>query len=302
MNNSMNKKSSLISIIGKPNAGKSTLLNHLIGQKISIVTHKVQTTRSMIKGILTSGNTQLVLVDTPGIFNPKKNLEKAMVRCAWSSIVGANLVLFIIDSRVMKSGIITDDEINLILKRLKENNIEPWIVINKMDLVNESYDFSVLSDYSKKIFYISALTGDKCQNLLDELIDHAPEGPWYYDGDDITTAPMRFLAAEITREQLFLNLHDELPYNLMVDTESWQELSDGSVKINQVIYVTRDSHKAMVLGKYGSMIKKIGQMTRENINEAFGLQVHLFLFVKVKEDWDSNPYLYKTMGLEFNRN
>lgn len=281
------KKSSVISIIGKPNAGKSTLLNRLINYKISIVTPKVQTTRSMIKGIVTNGDTQFVFIDTPGIFEPKKNLEKAMVRCAWSSIIGADIVMLLIDTR---------DELSefqmKMIDRLKKADVNLIILLNKIDLSSSKKDqlkveFSEILPHAK-IFEISAMNGDGVQGLTEFLISKSPEREWFYAEDDITTLPMRFLASEITRERLFLELQDELPYNLTVDTETWEEFKDGSVKIRQVIIVARDSHKSIVLGKHGSMIKKIGQASRSNIKDVLGIDVHLFLFVKVRENWDSD--------------
>ncbi len=281
----MVKKSSVISIIGKPNAGKSTLLNRLINHKISIVTPKVQTTRSMIKGIVTKDNTQFVFIDTPGIFEPKKNLEKVMVRCAWSSIIGADVVMLLVDSR----DELSDFQLKMI-NRLKDSNVDLIILLNKIDLTSlkkeqlKEYFVEILPN--TKIFEISAMNGDGVDNLIEFLIQKSPEREWFYEEDDITTLPMRFLASEITREKLFLELQDELPYNLTVDTETWEEFQDGSVKIRQVIIVARDSHKAIVLGKHGSMIKKIGQMSRVSITEVLDIKVHLFLFVKVRENWD----------------
>lgn len=281
----MQRKSSVISIIGKPNAGKSTLLNYLVGQKISIVTPKVQTTRTMIKGILTEGDVQFVFIDTPGIFEAKKNLEKAMVRCAWSSVIGADVVMLMIDSRYS-----IDDQHIKIIQRLRENGANLIILLNKIDVPKNKV--AELKDALKelagdiKIFEISATSGDGGAELIEFLKATAPMREWFYEEDDITTLPMRFLASEITREQLFLQLDEELPYNLTVDTETWEEFSNGSVKIRQVITVSRDSHKSIVLGKNGSMIKKIGEMARGNIKECLGMDIHLFLFVKVRENWD----------------
>ncbi len=280
-------KSAVISIVGRPNAGKSTLLNRLIGHKISIVTPKVQTTRSMIKGIVTRDDTQFVFIDTPGIFEPKKTLEKAMVRCAWSSIIGADIVLLLLDVRDEL------DELQLqIINRLKEQKINLVILLNKIDISDLKtallkYQVTTLLP-SVPVFLISAMNGDGVDNLVSFLESQSPEKPWYYDEDDITTLPMRFLASEITREHLFLELQDELPYNLTVDTETWEEFKDGSVKIRQVIIVSRASHKSIVLGKNGSMIKKIGQEARKQIKDCLGMETHLFLFVKVRENWDSD--------------
>lgn len=280
-------KSAVISIVGRPNAGKSTLLNRLIGHKISIVTPKVQTTRSMIKGIVTRDDTQFVFIDTPGIFEPKKTLEKAMVRCAWSSIIGADIVLLLLDIRDEL------DEMQLqIIDRLKEQKINLVILLNKIDISDLKtallkYQVTTLLP-NTPVFLISAMNGDGVDNLVSYLESQSPEKPWYYDEDDITTLPMRFLASEITREHLFLELQDELPYNLTVDTETWEEFKDGSVKIRQVIIVSRASHKSIVLGKNGSMIKKIGQEARKQIKDCLGMETHLFLFVKVRENWDSD--------------
>ncbi len=286
----MQRKSSVISIIGKPNAGKSTLLNYLVGQKISIVTPKVQTTRTMIKGIVTEGDTQFVFIDTPGIFEAKKNLEKAMVRCAWSSVIGADMVMLMIDSRYS-----LDDQHIKIIERLRENGANLIILLNKIDIAkNKAGELKgEIKNLAKdiKIFEISAISGDGVSkdnnsSLMEYLVMTSPKREWFYEEDDITTIPMRFLASEITREQLFLNLDDELPYNLTVDTETWEEFSNGSVKIRQVITVSRDSHKSIVLGKGGAMIKKIGEIARKNIRESLGMDIHLFLFVKVRENWD----------------
>lgn len=284
-----NKKTAVISIIGKPNAGKSTLLNRLIGQKISIVTPKVQTTRSIITGIITSGDTQLICIDTPGIFEPKKNLEKAMVRAAWSSIISADFVLLILDAREE-----LDAMQKKILERLEENQVKLIVLWNKIDLVNARAieDIHILdsclrgNDNHIHTFQISAQNGDGVDKLMMFLTRNAPKGPWLYAEDDITTLPMRFLASEITREQLFLELDQELPYNLTVATETWEDFKNGSVKIRQVIIVSRASHKTIILGKNGSMIKMIGQKAREHIKECLGFEVHLFLFVKVRDNWD----------------
>jgi GTP-binding protein Era len=282
----MSQKTALISIIGKPNAGKSTLLNRIIGQKISIVTRKAQTTRSMIRGIRTEGDAQLIFIDTPGIFEATKKLDKAMVRAAWSSVAGADFVLIMIDAVY---GI--EKEVDQFFQKVKSQQINPIIIFNKADLVKEEDVIELKTKiYEKfgdiKSFSLSALKGEGCKDLILYLQENAPLQHWHYEEDEITTAPMRFLASEITREQLFLNLHDELPYNLMVETEKWEEFRDGSVKINQVIYVARDVHKIILLGKDGANIKKISENSRNNIGKALDLKVHLFLFVKVREDWE----------------
>ena len=282
----MTQKTGVISIIGKPNAGKSTLLNRVIGQKISIVTRKAQTTRSMIKGILTEKDTQMIFIDTPGIFSPKRKLDKAMVRLAWSSISGADFVLIMVDAVY---GI--EPELLDFLEKLKSHKGQPIIILNKIDLLSPEKLSNLKDEIINKcgeitILSLSALKGEGCDNLIGYLRDNSPVGDWCYDEDEMTTAPMRFLATEITREQLFLNLHDELPYNLMVDTEGWEEFRNGSIKISQVIYVSRITHKAMLLGENGETIKRISTNARGNIEKSLGVKIHLFLFVKVRDDWE----------------
>jgi GTP-binding protein Era len=291
--NNQQTRTATISIIGKPNAGKSTLLNRVVGQKISIVTPKVQTTRSIITGVITSGSAQLIFIDTPGIFEPKRDLERVMVRAAWSSIISADFVMLILDARDE-----LDEVQKTILTRLNEAGANLIILLNKMDLLerHSSGDavFAVDSSFpwndkdNTPIFRISAQNGDGVNALMTFLLNNARIGPWLYDEDDVTTLPMRFLASEITREQLFLALDQELPYNLTVETETWESFKDGSVKIRQVIIVARASHKAIILGKNGSMVKMIGQRARLAISESLGFQVHLFLFVKVRANWDAD--------------
>jgi len=294
------RKLALVTIIGKPNAGKSTLLNHLIGQKIAIVTPKVQTTRSSVTGIVSTGDTQLVFIDTPGIFRAKTSFEKAMVRCAWSNIVGADSVIFLVDS---KKGF--DDESVEILDKLKQHNIKPIIAINKIDDRNSKKD-SIMKQLSNleqdfTIFPISALRGDNIDELIKFITDNAKEKEWLYDEDALTNLPERFIASEITREQLFLQMQQELPYKLTVESESWEILKDGSVKISQVIIVSRQNYKAMILGNKGERIKNIGTKAREEIAKALDIKPHLFLFVKVREDWDTNPLNYKYLGLKWKK-
>ena len=291
------QKSLSLCIIGKPNAGKSSLLNTLIGQKISIVTPKVQTTRTIITGIVTIQDTQLIILDTPGIFEPKKRLEKAMVRCAWSSLHGVDLVLLIIDSTKPL------DQLTMqILERLQTLKINILFLLNKIDITPnycEEIEGNIKSLFpGSNIFKISVLSGQNIAELLTELQNQAKPAKWVYAEDDITNLPMRFLAAEITREQLFLNLHQELPYNLTVQTEMWQEQRDKSIKIHQVIIVSRDSYKIIILGKNGSKIKEIGSNARLEMQKAFDCKIHLFLFVKVRELWDNDPLSYSHMRLQ----
>lgn len=294
----MLQKTISLGIIGKPNVGKSSLLNQIIGQKISIVTPKVQTTRSIITGIITLKDTQIILFDTPGIFEPKKQLERAMVRCAWSSLHGADVVMLMIDGAKPLEQLTVQ-----ILDKLKLMKVKLVFSLNKIDLdskylkINESYlneNFPTLP-----IFKISALTGKGIDELLHYVLNQAPSTPWLYEEDNITNLPMRFLASEFTREQLFLNLHEELPYNLTVQTEKWEELNDKSVKINQVIIVSRNNYKMMIVGKHGSKIKEIGTKARLEMEKAFGFKVHLFLFIKVRELWETTPEFYHYMGLKF---
>ncbi|WP_341747351.1 GTPase Era [Candidatus Tisiphia endosymbiont of Dascillus cervinus] len=293
----MPQKTISLCIIGKPNAGKSSLLNKLIGQKISIVTNKVQTTRSIITGIVTIKDTQLIILDTPGIFEPKKQLEKAMVRCAWSSLYGVDLVLLIIDSTK------PIDQFTLqILKKLQTLKINLIFLLNKID--NPSEYLEEIENTLKSQFidnYIlktSVLSGKNINKLLNYIQSQAKESPWLYEEDDVTNLPMRFLAAEITREQLFLNLHQELPYNLTVQTEMWQENNDKSIKIHQVIVVSKNSYKTIILGNNGCKIKEIGSKARIEMQLAFDCKIHLFLFVKVRELWENDPHSYRYMRLK----
>lgn len=271
-------------IIGKPNAGKSTLLNRVIGGKISIVTPKVQTTRSIITGIVTIGDTQLVIFDTPGIFEPKKTMEKAMVRCAWSSLSSADMVVVIIDTSDSM-----DSMMQTIINRVISHKRKIVFLLNKTDLRSKHYVENMLfietSSPGSKIFNISALNGKGVDSFVEYVKENATIAPWLYDSDAITNLSSRFLACEITREQLFLQLHQELPYNLAVECELWQEQKDGSVKINQLITVTRDSYKNMIIGKGGKKIKDIGLAARLKIEKLLGRKVHLFLYVKVVPDF-----------------
>ncbi len=320
----MINKTALVSILGAPNAGKSTLLNQVIGQKISIVTPKVQTTRSIIKGIYTKEETQLVFLDTPGIFNPHKNLEKAMVRNAWSSLAGADIICILIDLNDKKTF---KTEFEKILKHISNLNTHKIILFNKVDKLKgaaKKYsDFFKAQDLKKDdisklnfpeetrekllailemfkdedCIFISARENINIDNLLARLSSIAPQGEWLYAEDEITTAPMRFLSSEITREQLFLTLSDELPYNLTVETESWEQISEREVKIYQNIIVNREAHKKIILGKSGQKIKDVSTKSRILISKNLELKVHLFLFVKVREDWDNKSIYYNNMGL-----
>lgn len=292
-------RSGFVALIGAPNAGKSTLVNQLVGTKVSIVTHKVQTTRAIVRGIATHDRTQIVFVDTPGIFRPRRRLDKAMVTTAWGGAKDADLVLVLIDA---ERGIRGDAE--TILDNLAGMAQPKILVLNKVDRVRPETLLKLTADANaragfERTFMISALTGSGCSDLLDFLATRLPEGPWYYPEDQISDLPMRQLAAEITREKLYLRLHQELPYSSHVETEKWEEKKDGSVRIEQVIYVERDSQKKILLGHKGETIRAIGEAARKEIAEILEQKVHLFLFVKVRENWGDDPERYREMGLEF---
>jgi len=299
MNDDNKTHSGFVALIGAPNVGKSTLVNRLVGTKVSIVTHKVQTTRALIRGIIIHNNTQIVLVDTPGIFTPKRRLDRAMVTTAWSGAKDADMVLVLVDAAKGQ-----DEETEEVFASLSKVKQEKILVINKVDSVprpslleltkklNEGQQFS-------ETFMISALKGTGCDDLLDYLAKKLPEGPWYYPEDQISDMPMRQLAAEITREKLYMRLHNELPYASTVETEKWEERPDGSVKINQIIYVEREGQKKIVLGTKGETIKAIGQAARKELMEILEQKVHLFLFVKVRDHWSDDPERYREMGLDY---
>jgi GTP-binding protein Era len=288
-----------VALIGAPNVGKSTLANALVGSKISIVTPKVQTTRTLVRGIAIEGPAQLIFVDTPGIFAPRRRLDRAMVGIAWGSTKDADIVALVIDGR---KGLQEDDE--TILRTLVEMRTAAVLVLNKIDLVDKPALLALTRSLNERAsfaatFMISARTGDGVADLKAWLAAHVPVGPWLYPEDQISEAPLRQLAAEITREKLYLRLHQELPYQSTVETEVWKELKDGSVRIEQTIYVERDSQRKIVLGKAGQAIKAIGAAARVEIAAAIEQPVHLFLFVKVREGWGDDPERYRQMGLEF---
>ena len=288
-----------VALIGAPNVGKSTLLNALVGAKISIVSPKVQTTRALIRGIAIEGEAQLIFVDTPGIFAPRRRLDRAMVGSAWGSTQDADLVALLFDAH---KGVQDDDE--AILNRLAEIRAAKVLVLNKVDLVDKRQLLSLTQALNERAafaatFMVSARSGDGVADLRSFLAAHVPTGPWLYPADQISDAPLRQLAAEITREKLYLRLHQELPYQSTVETEVWKELKDGSVRIEQAIYVERESQRKIVLGKAGQTIKAIGAAARADIAAAIAQPVHLFLFVKVREGWGDDPERYREMGLEF---
>jgi GTP-binding protein Era len=288
-----------VALIGAPNAGKSTLINALVGSKVTIVSHKVQTTRALIRGITVAGASQLIFVDTPGIFIPKRRLDRAMVTTAWSGAHDADLVGVLIDAR---KGL--DEENEAILERLAEVKQPAILILNKVDVVAKEALLTLTKAANEKArfettFMISALTGDGVADLKRWLAERVPPGPWLYPPDQMSDAPMRQLAAEITREKLFERLHQELPYHSTVETEQWKDLRAGTVRIEQTIYVERESQRKIVLGKGGATIKAIGETSRREIEKITEGRVHLFLFVKVREGWGDDPERYRAMGLEF---
>jgi GTPase len=288
-----------VALIGAPNAGKSTLLNALVGSKVTIVSRKVQTTRALIRGIAVEGQSQLIFVDTPGIFSPRRRLDRAMVTSAWSGAHDADLVGVLIDA---KKGI--EEESEAILDKLAEVRGPKVLILNKIDVVAKEELLALASAANAKVkleatFMISALTGDGVADLKRWLAGCVPEGPWLYPPDQMSDAPLRQLAAEITREKLFDRLHQELPYHSTVETEVWKELRKGDIRIEQTIYVERESQRKIVIGKGGQAIKAIGEAARKEIEKIAETKVHLFLFVKVREGWGEDPERYRAMGLEF---
>ena len=295
----MATRAGFVALVGVPNAGKSTLLNALVGEKVSIVSPKVQTTRSRVTGIAIEGASQIVFVDTPGIFAPKRRIEKAMVEAAWSGAADADLVVAVVDCRSAR-----DPEVAALLDGVVRSGRKTVLALNKIDLVAKERLLAAASDLGalyafEAVFMISAQTGDGVGDLKAHLAGALPEGPWLYPEDQLTDMPERLMAAEITREKLFLQLEQELPYAATVETEQWKDQKDGSVRIEQAIFVRKDSQKAIVLGKGGARIKALGQAARLDMEAAFGRRVHLFLFVKVRENWPDDPERYREMGLDF---
>jgi len=294
-------RAGFVALIGVPNAGKSTLLNSLVGTKVSIVSRKVQTTRALVRGIVIEGAAQIVLVDTPGIFAPKRRLDRAMVHSAWSGAADADAVCLLVDAR---KGV--DEEVQAILSRLGEVRREKLLILNKIDLIPREKLLALAAQLNEaapfaETFMISALKGDGIGDLRRALAARMPPGPWLYPEDQVSDAPLRMLAAEITREKIYDRLHEELPYRSTVETDQWLVKADGSVRIEQTIFVERESQRAIVLGRNGQTIRSIGQAARLEIAEAAEATVHLFLHVKVRENWADDPARYREMGLEFPR-
>ena len=288
-----------VALIGAPNSGKSTLTNALVGTKVSIVTHKAQTTRGPVRGIALIGTSQVILVDTPGIFEPKRRLDRAMFASAWDRAGDADIVVLVIDAQ---RGL--DQSLDTLLKHLPEVRRPIVAVLNKIDQVAKPDLLKLATEVAAirpfdRVFMLSALNGDGVADLKDYLASAVPPGPWLFPEDQLTDASLRQTAAEITREKLFLRLHEELPYQLTVETIEWKELNDKSIRIEQTIYVARESQRKIVLGAKGQTIKEIGSAARADIAEIAGVKVHLFLFVKVREHWGDDPERYREMGLDY---
>lgn len=292
-----------VAVIGAPNAGKSTFINAVVGSKVSIVSPKVQTTRTTVRGIIVKDQSQIIFIDTPGIFTPKKRLEKAMVAAAWQGHDEADVVMVMVDASRRK----IDADTRAIVQRLAEvkGNIPCVLLLNKFDqakkdvLVKMAAELNEMLDFTAT-FMISSLKQDGTNDVMTWLVNNVPAGVWHYPEDQISDMPSRLLAAEVTREKLFRKLYQELPYALTVETETWEEFDNGDIKISQIIYVARDSHKAIVLGKGGTQIKEIGEASRLELQEIFECPVHLKLFVKVDEDWHEDRERYQVWGLDYN--
>ena len=296
----MTTRAGFVALIGEPNAGKSTLTNRMVGAKVSIVTHKVQTTRARIRGVALEGEAQIVFVDTPGLFTPKRRLDRAMVAAAWGGASDADIVVLLVEAyrgitdgveRIL-DGIANMPHARIVLAINKIDRVEAPVLLALTEKLNERHAF-------EKTFMISAEKGHGVKDLKEWLAGEMPEGPWLYPEDQIADLPMRMIAAEMTREKLTLRLHQELPYQMTVETENWEERKDGSARIDQVIYVARDGHKGIVLGNKGETVKAIGKAAREELEEFLGRRVHLFLQVKVRENWLEEAERYSEMGLDF---
>jgi GTP-binding protein Era len=291
-----------VALIGAPNAGKSTLVNQLVGSKVTIVSPKPQTTRSRVLGIAIKDEAQIVLVDTPGIFAPRKRLDRAMVAAAWGGADDADLLVLLVDAQRCRKNI--DSETQAILDKLAGQKRRAMLILNKVDLVEKTVLLKLAERLSEtglfdEIFMVSALSGDGTDGLLDSFAKHMPLGHWLFPEDQLSDMPMRLLAAEVTREKLFIQLHQELPYAAAVETETWEERKDGGVRIEQAITVERESQKAIVVGKGGARIKAIGAAAREELTAMLERPVHLFLFVRVRENWQEDRERYRDIGLDF---
>ncbi len=300
MDNQSPTRAGFVSLIGAPNAGKSTITNHFAGSKVSIVSPKAQTTRTVVKGIGIWENTQIIFLDTPGIFQPRRRLDRAMVASAWNGLADADIVVLVVDA---KRGF--DPETKAIIEKLNQNKIEAVLVLNKIDAVRKENLLSLSAELNRagkfsRTFMISALTGQHIDDFYHYLAMTLPESPWYYPEDQMSDMPLKLLAAEVVREKLFLYLRQELPYALTVEPELWERREDNSIRAEMTIYVERDGQKMIVLGKGGLMIKKIGQAARRELEEMLEERIHLFLFVKVRENWGDDPARYEQWNLNFN--
>ena len=308
------RRCGFVAVIGAPNAGKSTLVNALVGGKVSIVTHKVQTTRMQVRGVALCGSTQIVFIDTPGIFAPRRRLDRAMVEAAWSGAAAADLVVLVVDAPLYaearlrgassNQARLSADDTERIIDGLEEAGRKAILVLNKIDSIGREKLLAVTAKLNERpvftdTFMISALTGDGVDDVKRAVAARLPEGPWLYPEDQLADLPQRLLAAELTREKLTLRLHDELPYQSTVETESWKDFKDGSVRIEQVITVARQSQKPIVLGRKGQTIREIGAAARAEMEAVFGRRVHLFLFVKVREGWADDPARFRELGLDY---
>jgi len=294
----INTRCGFAAIIGAPNAGKSTLLNALAGSKVAIVTHKVQTTRAAIRAIVIEGDSQIIFIDTPGIFKPKRSLDEAMVDAAWGGAEDADRIALIIDA---KRGL--NPDVERIIDGLEKAKKKAILILNKVDIMPRDSLLALTSKLNQRFefeetFMVSALTGSGVEDVKRYFAENMPLGPWLYPEDQLADLPTKLLASEVTREKMFLKLHDELPYASTVETESWQVKKDGSIRTEQVIYVERESQRRIILGHKGATIKTIGQQAREDLAEILGVKVHLFLFVKVRPNWASDPERLRMMGLD----
>ncbi|MBY0566943.1 MAG: GTPase Era [Hyphomonadaceae bacterium] len=304
------QRCAVVAVLGAPNAGKSTLVNTLVGAKVAAVTQKVQTTRALVRGIAMRDQTQLILIDTPGVFAPKKRLERAMVAAAWSALEGADAIIHVVDAaaQVGTDKAAADarsvEDAAAISAKLKDMNLASILVLNKVDVVPRPALLQLTTKLVEEglytdVFMISAKKGDGVDDIARTLTERAPEGPWLFPEDQTMDAPARVLAAEITREKAFLRLHEELPYELTVETDTWEERKDGSAKIDQTIYVSRESQRKIAIGAGGQTIKTIGELARKEMEAAFDRRIHLFLHVKLRENWSEERALYQRLGLDY---
>jgi GTP-binding protein Era len=303
------QRCAVVAVLGAPNAGKSTLVNTLVGSKVAAVTQKVQTTRALVRGIAMRDEVQLILIDTPGVFTPKRRLDRAMVSAAWSALEGADAIVHVVDAAAHVSGERGADahavsDTAAIAAKLKQMELASILVLNKVDAVPRPALLEVTTKLVEEglytdVFMIAARKGDGVEDVKRTLAERAPEGPWLFPEDQTMDAPARVLAAEITREKAFLRLHEELPYELIVETDTWEERKDGSAKIDQTIFVARESQRKIAIGAKGQTIKTIGELARKEMEEAFGRRIHLFLHVKLDENWTEHRGVFKRLGLDY---